>query len=441
MQQGNRHCTANIRNTRAHSSRRWRIRKRRNRTLQVVGRFLTLFVLTLVLAVGIMLSGAALLGWWPSKEIPRQENSASTPLLTPAQTPEPLTVDVSGINSPYALLMCRDGTELGQESADASIYPASMTKIMTVLLGVENIPDLDAEVTLDPDIFNDLWAENASMAGFAPGETVTVRDILYGSLLPSGAECSVTIAQLVDSGVEAFANRMNNRAAEIGMQHTHFTNPTGLHDPEHVSTVRDIAMLLNTALENPTFREIFTTRSYTTTSTDAHPGGIQLYSRMFSMLGDRVIPGVTLLGGKTGFTDLAGQCLASLAECGGEEYILVTAGAPSNNDEDLYNKIHLALEETPNRCLTLLTTLFSTVRLTTQLIGITILIANYNVLILLVCIVTSIPMLRLSNRVGKFWYTVGAERAEGLRKCNRLKELLVEYNNIKEIKLFDILNL
>ena len=105
---------------------------------------------------------------------------------------------------------------------------------------------------------------------------------------------------------------------------------------------------------------------------------------------------------------------------------------------DLYNKIHLALEETPNRCLTLLTTLFSTVRLTTQLIGITILIANYNVLILLVCIVTSIPMLRLSNRVGKFWYTVGAERAEGLRKCNRLKELLVEYNNIKEIKLFDI---
>lgn len=229
MQQGNRHCTANIRNTRAHSSRRWRIRKRRNRTLQVVGRFLTLFVLTLVLAVGIMLSGAALLGWWPSKEIPRQENSASTPLLTPAQTPEPLTVDVSGINSPYALLMCRDGTELGQESADASIYPASMTKIMTVLLGVENIPDLDAEVTLDPDIFNDLWAENASMAGFAPGETVTVRDILYGSLLPSGAECSVTIAQLVDSGVEAFADRMNNRAAEIGMQHTHFTNPTGLH--------------------------------------------------------------------------------------------------------------------------------------------------------------------------------------------------------------------
>lgn len=108
------------------------------------------------------------------------------------------------------------------------------------------------------------------------------------------------------------------------------------------------------------------------------------------------------------------------------------------DNSDLYNKIHLALEETPGRCLTLLTTLFSTIRLITQLVGITFLIANYNVLILLVCIVTSVPMLRLSNRIGKFWYTVGAERAEGLRKCNRLKELLVEYNNIKEIKLFDI---
>lgn len=108
------------------------------------------------------------------------------------------------------------------------------------------------------------------------------------------------------------------------------------------------------------------------------------------------------------------------------------------DNSDLYNKIHLALEETPGRCLTLLTTLFSAIRLITQLAGITFLIAHYNVLILIVCIVTSIPMLRLSNRIGKFWYTVGAERAEGLRKCNRLKELLVEYNNIKEIKLFDI---
>ena len=109
MQQGNRHCTANIRNTRAHSSRGWRIRKRRNRTLQVVGRFLTLFVLTLVLAVGIMLSGAALLGWWPSQEIPRQGKLGLNHRCSPPRKRlKPLTVDVTGINSPYALLMCRE---------------------------------------------------------------------------------------------------------------------------------------------------------------------------------------------------------------------------------------------------------------------------------------------------------------------------------------------
>lgn len=334
MPQGNRRYAANIRYTRRRGKRIHRNRKHRDSPFQAICRFLAVFFLTLAVSMGIMLGAAAMLGLIPSQATPTEEVPVSTSPLVPSPTPKPLTVDLSGINSPYAFLMCRDGTEVGQLDADATIYPASMTKIMTVLLGVENLPDLDDEVTIDPDIFDDLWAANAAMAGFEPGETVTVRDVLYGSLLPSGAECSVTIAQLVDGDVGTFVERMNARAAEIGMQHTHFANSTGLHDPEHVSTVRDIAILLNAALENSTFRELFTTSSYITTPTDAHPGGIHLSSTMFSMLGDQSIPGVTLLGGKTGFTDQAGQCLASLAECGGEEYILVTAGAPGNNNEE-----------------------------------------------------------------------------------------------------------
>ena len=239
----------------------------------------------------------------------------------------------------HRLLIERGGTELGSLAADAPIYPASMTKIMTVLLGIENLPDLEAAVTLDADIYADLWAENASMAGFYPGETVTVRDILYGSLLPSGAECSVTIARLVDGSVEAFAARMNDRAATLGLTSTHFVNPTGLHDPQQVSTVRDIARLLDAALDNPTFRDLFTTQSYTTAPTDVHPDGLLLHSVMFAMLDGETAPGVTLLGGKTGFTDQAGQCLASLAACGGKEYILVTAGAPGDNSTGDYQHI------------------------------------------------------------------------------------------------------
>ena len=334
MQQSNRRPGPGAYPAKYHRGRR-PIRRRRDTPLQAAGRFLSVFVVTLALTLGVGLGAAALLGRLPLRETaPAASKAILSAVPTPAPTPEPLVVDLTGLHSPHALLISRDGTELGALDADAAIYPASMTKIMTVLLGVENLPDLDAEVTVDPDIFADLWAENAAMAGFAPGETVTVRDILYGSLLPSGAECSVTIAQLVDGSVEAFADRMNARAAELGLQHTHFVNPTGLHDPAHISTVRDIATLLNAALENPVFRTLFTTRSYTTTPTDAHPEGIQMNSVMFSMLGDQTIPGVTLLGGKTGFTDQAGQCLASLAECGGEEYILVTAGAPGNNHEE-----------------------------------------------------------------------------------------------------------
>ena len=168
---------------------------------------------------------------------------------------------------------------------------------------------------------------------FCTGRDSNGAGFLYGSLLPSGAECSVTIAQLVDGGVEAFADRMNNRAAEIGMQHTHLPIPLACMTRTRFYRT-DIAMLLNTALENPTFREIFTTRSYTTTSTEPIRVVSSCIAGCFPCLEIGLFRS-DAAGGKTGYTDLAGQCLASLAECGGEEYILVTAGAPSNNDEDL----------------------------------------------------------------------------------------------------------
>ena len=318
---------------------RWRDTPR-----QALARFAVAFLLTLTLTLALGGGAVWLARGGPTPPAPTPAptpTAAPTPAPTP--TPTPLRVELSGLNSQNALLIERGGTELGSLTADAPIYPASMTKIMTVLLGIENLPDLEAAVTLDADIYTDLWAENASMAGFHPGETVTVRDILYGSLLPSGAECSVTIARLVDGSVEAFAARMNDRAAALGLTGTHFVNPTGLHDPQQVSTVRDIARLLDAALENPAFRELFTTQSYTTTPTDVHPDGLLLHSVMFAMLDGETAPGVTLLGGKTGFTDQAGQCLASLAACGGKEYILVTAGAPGDNSTGDYQHIRDAL--------------------------------------------------------------------------------------------------
>lgn len=151
----------------------------------------------------------------------------------------PRRVSLEGLISPEAVLMDADSGEvLAAKNADASIYPASMTKVMTALLVLEANPDLDTPVTLPEDIFPELRAEGASMAGFLPGETATARDLLYGALLPSGAECCETLAREVSGSEEAFVASMNQKAAALGMASTHFCNPTGLHDPEHVSTAR-----------------------------------------------------------------------------------------------------------------------------------------------------------------------------------------------------------
>ena len=131
------------------------------------------------------------------------------------------------------LLDAQSGRVLAQKRADERTAPASLTKMMTVLLAIETEPDLDKQVTLPEDIFPALQTEKASMAGFVPDETVTVRDLLYGAMLPSGAECCEALAQLVSGSEENFAALMNQKAAELGMKNTHFTNATGLTDTEH----------------------------------------------------------------------------------------------------------------------------------------------------------------------------------------------------------------
>lgn len=240
--------------------------------------------------------------------------------------------------SRHAILVdAQSGQVLAQKRANEKAAPASLTKIMTVLLAIEAEPDLDRPVTLPEDIFPALNAENASMAGFVPGETVTVRDLLYGAMLPSGAECCEALAQQVSGSTEAFAALMNQKAAELGMENTHFTNPTGLTEPEHYSTAADLAKLLQAALQNETFRTIFTTEQYTSTATEQHPEGISLESTLLSRLSGSELTDGQILGGKTGYTAAAGLCLASLAVVKGKEYILVTLGAPGTHATEQFN--------------------------------------------------------------------------------------------------------
>lgn len=247
-------------------------------------------------------------------------------------------VQLDEINSGYAVLVDREkGAIMAEKDMDEAFYPASLTKIMTAIVALENIDNLNKRISLDESMFESLYAANASMAGFEPGEEVKALDLLYGILLPSGAECCLGIAQDIAGSEEAYVSLMNQKAKELGMEDTRYRNTTGLSDDKHVTTARDMAILLNYCLENKVFREIFTSASHATASTNLHLGGITFYSTLFQNMPNETIKGGAILGGKTGYTSQAGLCLASLAKIGGKEYILITAKAAGNHSTEQFH--------------------------------------------------------------------------------------------------------
>ncbi|MCC8023502.1 MAG: D-alanyl-D-alanine carboxypeptidase [Clostridiales bacterium] len=229
-------------------------------------------------------------------------------------------------SSAAVLVRCSDSAVLLDQESGLSIYPASLTKMMTVLVGLEQLESLEERITIPADIYSELYESGASMAGFFAGERVRAEDLLYGILLPSGAEACLALALHVADTEQDFAALMNQKAAELGMRDTHFTNATGLHDPAHVSTVRDMAVLVAYGLEIPAFRTMLLAGSYTTS------GGLEFQSTLSKAAPDLSVTGGEILGGKTGYTSQAGLCLASVARIEGEMYILVTAGAPGDHE-------------------------------------------------------------------------------------------------------------
>lgn len=245
-------------------------------------------------------------------------------------------VEAHEINSQYYVLMdAKTARVIEGKDENEVIYPASMTKIMTLLIAIENLKDLEEEITITDEMLYGLVEANASVAGFVSGETVTVRDLFYGLMLPSGADACKALAIRIAGSEEAYVNLMNQRAKELGLTQTHFVNTTGLHEDEHVSTVKEIALLLRTALQNPVFKGIFETKEIITESTWAHPSGIYLVSSMFRFADESMD---YLIGGKTGFTYEAGLCLASAASKDNMDLILVTAKAPV---ELSYQAVHV----------------------------------------------------------------------------------------------------
>lgn len=258
----------------------------------------------------------------------------ATPIPTATPTPTPVTALTGDmLVSDYAyMIRVSDQSVILDKNADARAYPASVTKIMTALVAIEHIPDLNTQITLSQEMIDRLYLQEASMAGFSGGEAPTAMDLLYGTMLPSGADACDGLAVAVAGSEEAFVELMNQKAAELGMTNTHFVTCSGLHDENHYTTSKDMAVLLLYALKNDTFRTVFTAKTYTSTPNTYHPEGIYMESTLFSKVESTTLTnGGELLGGKTGYTDEAGLCLASLATVHDEEYILVTMHAQGNH--------------------------------------------------------------------------------------------------------------
>ena len=231
-------------------------------------------------------------------------------------------------------------TYVCEKNMEEVTYPASLTKIMTAIVAIENIEAtkyFDTYITLDANIFDYITTANASVAGFKVGERVRIIDLLYGVVLPSGADACIALARYIAGSESGFSELMNAKAAELGCENTHFINSTGLHDINHRTTAKDILTILRYALKNDLFRTIFTTDSYTTGETNMRSEGVTFRStvgRAFTNGGFEI---GNIIGGKTGYTIEAKLCLATLAKTPLSEYILITMGAGDGDNSTAFH--------------------------------------------------------------------------------------------------------
>ncbi len=229
------------------------------------------------------------------------------------------------------LIDVENGAIIAQRDSRARIVPASMTKILTVLVAAENVTNLDDTFTITLDITDYSFVHDCSNAGFSVGENVTVRDLFYGTVLPSGADAALALAVYVAGSHEAFVEMMNEKIDELGLSDTtHFTNCVGIYDEDHYSTVYDMAVILKAAADNSFCREVLSEHIYTTTATSQHPDGIELSNWFLRRIEDKDTHGEVLCA-KTGYVVQSGNCAASLAtDADGKEYICVTAKSTSS---------------------------------------------------------------------------------------------------------------
>ena len=246
-----------------------------------------------------------------------------------------------------AVFSVSDKKVVFQKNPFERMNPASITKVMTALIAIRD-GNLSEPVTVGEETV--ITESGASLCYISPGDTLSLEQLLYGLMLPSGNDAAAAIAVSFSGSVEAFCERMNETAREIGATDTHFVNPHGLTDEAHYTTAYDLYLIFNEALKFPEFRRIIGTADYTAEFTDAQgaPKTRKWKNGNRYLTGQAASPeGYTVIGGKTGTTMAAGSCLiACVQDKNGQDYISVVLKA--DDRPNLYENMTKIIQKIAN---------------------------------------------------------------------------------------------
>lgn len=236
----------------------------------------------------------------------------------------------SEITANYAVVFDLDkGSILAEKNSSQTMNPASMTKVMSLLLFAENIPNQDKKLTITQDIISFVQQRGASNCGFIAGEEVAVKDLLYGVILPSGADAVLALCKEVSGSETKFAELMNKRAKEMGLSsQCYFQNATGLYHGTHHMTVKDMGQIMATAMQNPTARGILMTENYQMSPTNKHANGLKFTNLFLQRIKTQDLGGARVEMAKTGFVSQSKFCAVSSGKGkNGRNLLIVTGGS------------------------------------------------------------------------------------------------------------------
>ncbi len=250
------------------------------------------------------------------------------------------------ITAEGALLVNTDtGIVLFSRNTDKKLYPASLTKLMTAVLMLENTPDIESEViTVSREAVNSVLGTGLVVANLQKGEQVKAKDMLHMVLISSAADACEAVARHYAASEDDFVAMMNTRARELGMNNTNFANTHGLHDDNHYTTVNDMYILVKHALSFPLIKEITSMRRYTVPATNLYGSRLLCTTNLMT---DPAYPSYYYeyaSGVKTGFTDQAGRCLISTASKNGYNYLCILLNCPNRDSNG--NKVRYDFAET-----------------------------------------------------------------------------------------------